>query len=183
VCTLSETLCNDGFDNDADTLADLADPDCSLAAGIPPCNAGEALYVYNSVDVPQDVLDMTTTTSDIASTHTGVVQRAAVRLTVAHTYDADLDISLVSPAGTTVNLSRDNGGANDNYTDTILDSACPTSITMGTAPFTGCFSPEQSLSVLNGEDPDGFWALSVYDDTLSDVGMLVSWSLAVCVSP
>ena len=43
-----------------------------------------------------------------------------VCINISHNYTDDLDIRLVSPSGTTVNLSSDNGGAGNNYTGTYL---------------------------------------------------------------
>ena len=40
-----------------------------------------------------------------------------VRIIIEHTWDNDLDITLESPNGKTVELSTDNGGGADNYGD------------------------------------------------------------------
>ncbi|MCQ8205587.1 proprotein convertase P-domain-containing protein, partial [Vibrio parahaemolyticus] len=83
--------------------------------------------------------DITTSTRNASVT--GTVQRAAVRLNVTHTWIEDVDVSLTSPAGSTIDLTIDNGEDLDHYVNTVLDDTCATPITSGTAPFTDCFSP------------------------------------------
>ena len=73
-------------------------------------------------------------------TETGIIGSTAelqqVRINLTHTFDGDLDISLVSPAGTPWELSSDNGGAGNDYTNTLFEDG-GADITAGTAPFTG----------------------------------------------
>ena len=38
-----------------------------------------------------------------------------VSVAILHTYDGDLDISLIDPDGNIIDLSSDNGGGGDNY--------------------------------------------------------------------
>jgi cysteine-rich repeat protein len=183
VCSQLEVLCNDGIDNDGDGDIDLLDIDCGLGGSIAACGAGEVLYVYNATDVPKAIPDLSAGISTIAATHPGTVTRAVLRLSISHTYDGDLDISFRSPTGPTIDLSSDNGASNDNYTNTIFDNACPTPITSGTAPFSGCFSPEQSLGAYAGQSAVGTWTLTAADDSAGIAGTLDTWSLALCVTP
>ena len=64
-----------------------------------------------------------------------------VCIDITHTWDNDLDISLVAPDGTTINLSSDNGGSSNNYTSTCFNMSGGTNITSGSAPFTGTYVP------------------------------------------
>lgn len=68
-----------------------------------------------------------------------------VCLNILHTYDADLDISLIAPSGTSIQLSTDNGGAGDNYTNTCFVVTGVPSITSGTPPFTGALNLNNPL--------------------------------------
>jgi subtilisin-like proprotein convertase family protein len=183
ICFLSETDCGDGMDNDNDGMADAADSDCALAMGLPPCTAGEALYVLNSIDVPKNIPDEAVIFSRIAASHAGLVKRAVVKLSITHPFDADLDIALVSPFGTRIALSTDNGEDGSDYIDTVFDDSCMTSIYEGVAPFTGCYWPQDPLLMLTDEPSDGEWFLEVGDDALGDEGFVQSWSLALCVGP
>ena len=96
---------------------------------------------------------------------------------ITHTFDADLDIYLVAPDGTIVELSTDNGGSGDNYTNTVISASGATSIVAGTAPFTNTYTPEGNLATLNGLNADGTWILRVCDDAAADTGTLDNWSI------
>jgi len=185
VCTsAAEINCNDGLDNDADGSADCVDTDCALGcnASIGPCAAGEALLVYSPTDVPKALTYNVPATSNVTVGGLGEVKRAVVQLNITHTFDADLDISLMSPGGPTLDLSSDNGSSGDNYSNTIFHGAC-SPVTSGTAPFAGCYSPEQSFAGLNGTGAKGSWALNVNDDATGDNGTLTAWRLSLCVAP
>ncbi|RLB94870.1 MAG: hypothetical protein DRH50_05770, partial [Deltaproteobacteria bacterium] len=102
-----------------------------------------------------------------------------VTIDLDHTYDRDLDIYLVSPAGTRVHLADRVGGSGDNFHKTTLDDSASTSIHSGSAPFTGTFKPAQALSAFNGESPNGDWTLEVADRCGADQGWLNFWSLDI----
>ncbi len=108
---------------------------------------------------------------------TGKICDLNVLITITHTFDADLDITLESPSGTVVELTSDNGGSQDHYTSTVFDDAAATSITAGTAPFTGTYRPEGSLASFNGETAAGDWILQITDDSSVDNGTLVRCEL------
>ncbi|WP_284653332.1 T9SS type B sorting domain-containing protein [Flavobacterium terrisoli] len=101
----------------------------------------------------------------------------SVCINLTHPWDSDLDIFLVAPNGTTIELSTDNGGLGDNYTNTCFTPTAGTAITAGAAPFTGTFSPEQAFSLLNGSNANGTWQLFVQDDVGGDIGTINSWSI------
>ena len=103
-----------------------------------------------------------------------------VTVNITHTWDEDLDISLISPAGTIIELSTDNGGQGDNYTNTVFDQQATTLITAGTPPFTGSFVPEGNLSTLNGQLSGGNWTLRVGDDANFDGGSITGFTLEIC---
>ncbi|MCC7014773.1 MAG: proprotein convertase P-domain-containing protein [Planctomycetes bacterium] len=106
---------------------------------------------------------------------------------LSHTSAGDFDITLTSPAGTTVVVTTDNGGTNDNTfagtlwdentTDTCTDHVYA-NLTLATP-----LSPEGRFSAFRGEDPNGTWTLSIGDDATADNGTLNSWSLAVTTIP
>ncbi len=100
-----------------------------------------------------------------------------VCLNITHTWDSDLDIFLRCPNGTQINLSDDNGGAGDNYTNTCFSMSAATSVIAGAPPFNGTFIPEQSFNLLNGCNVNGNWQLVIRDDLGGDVGTLTNWSI------
>ncbi|MFS4469422.1 beta strand repeat-containing protein [Maribacter sp. 2210JD10-5] len=113
---------------------------------------------------------------------TGTITDVNVTLNIAHTYDEDLNISLTSPDGTTIDLSSGNGGQFNNYTNTVFDDDAGTAITAGSAPFTGSFRPEGSLSSFNGEEASGTWTLTIVDTFNQDDGTLNNFSIEVCTA-
>lgn len=130
-----------------------------------------------STDIPKALPDLATTTSTITSCNTGQILDLNVQLDIAHPYDADLDIFLIAPDGTRVELSTDNGISGDNYSGTIFDDEAATAITAGTAPFTGSYRPESPLAVLDNTGANGLWTLEIADDAGLDTGTLNAWRL------
>lgn len=133
---------------------------------------------YVSTDVPLAIPDLTTVVSAIPVADNKTIQKVVVTLgNITHTYDSDLDIYLIAPDNTRVELTTDNGSSGDNYINTVFDDSSVSSITNGTAPFTGTFKPEGSLAALIGKNAAGTWKLEVSDDSSSDTGTLNSWSI------
>jgi subtilisin-like proprotein convertase family protein len=134
-----------------------------------------------SVDVPQ-VIDNglhSEVKSELFFEGVSSVFDVNVTLDITHTYDADLEVFLISPLGTRVELFTDVGGLAENFHNTTLDDEASTPITAASAPFTGTFRPEGSLSAFDGEDPVGVWTLEIKDDAAADDGILNSWSLTI----
>ncbi|MFN8705731.1 MAG: proprotein convertase P-domain-containing protein, partial [Planctomyces sp.] len=101
---------------------------------------------------------------------------------ITHIYNSDLDVFLIAPNGTRVELFTDVGDAAVNFTSTTLDDEASSFITSGTAPYTGTFRPEGSLAVLDGIAIAGTWTLEITDDSAADIGTLNSWSLQLGVT-
>ena len=157
-------VCDDGLDNDCDGVLD----------------GGELLYTGLGAGSPIDsTLDPVVVPAFVA--YGGLVQDVDVTLDVIHTFDGDLDIYLVSPAGTAVELSTDNGSGGDDFIGTVFDDEAVDPITGGAAPFTGLFQPEGNLSDFDGELAAGAWFLSITDDAGGDVGTLDGWSIILTV--
>lgn len=102
-----------------------------------------------------------------------------VCLNFDHTWDADVELWLIAPDGTEIELTTGNGGSEDNFTNTCFTDNAYYSVLEGTPPFTGNFGPEQSLmDVNNGQNPNGTWSLRFYDNYwFADSGYLYEWSL------
>src|SRR5206468_3860942 len=106
----------------------------------------------------------------------------------------DLDITLMSPAGTIETLTSDNGGGSANvFAGTTWDDKANPG---GQVPYTSNdglatdqtyvngvtatpLVPEEALAAFNGENPTGTWTLTISDDAGGDVGTLNSWSVSV----
>ncbi|HRI67602.1 MAG TPA: proprotein convertase P-domain-containing protein, partial [Polyangium sp.] len=181
-CT-KEFFCNNGTDDDGDTKVDCQDSDCSLACStsVGPCAAGESLVMLRSTNIPKSITNGSTASSTIVINEALTITRVVMAVKISHTWDADLVIKLKSPAGTVRIMSDSNGYDQNNYTNTIFNSACTTPITSGSPPFTGCFAPEQSMTAFNNQSMKGTWTLSVTDQSCClDVGTLDAWTLAIC---
>lgn len=133
-------------------------------------------------DIPKTINAATpnTVTSTLYVNELMDITYLKVRLNITHTWVEDLTISLVSPKGTVIVLSRENGGDGKNYVNTVFDENASTPIASGAAPFTGSFKPDGMLSALNGESSFGNWQLRVVDGYNEDGGSLNSWTLTVC---
>jgi len=138
--------------------------------------------IAESTDVPKALPDDGSTTSVIIVPAINAITTLSdvnVTLDITHPAVEDLDVFLQSPTGTTVELFTDVGGANANFTATTLDNSAGTSITAGTAPFTGTFAPEGNLDDFTGETSVGTWTLTITDDTPGNAGTLNSWSIGM----
>lgn len=133
----------------------------------------------NSVDFTITTFGLPTT---IDTTTFGLEE---VCLNIVHTWDSDLDITLISPDGTAVVLISAVGGGDDNFTGTCLRNDAVTSIVQGSAPFTGTFRPMGQMGLVNnGQDPNGVWTLHIQDTyPFADAGALLNWSITFGNNP
>ncbi len=118
---------------------------------------------------------------------TAPITKVTVSFRIAHSYDADLEISLIGPDGTTVPLVLNRGGPGDNFGNSCADRAnfddeATVPIAAGSAPFAGTFQPEQPLAAFigkSGASANGTWRLRVVDEFTGDLGVLACWSVVV----
>ncbi len=95
---------------------------------------------------------------------------AHICLNITHSYDADLVVKLVSPAGTTVVLIENIGGSGNNFIGTCLGMD-GTAFTNAVPPYSGLFFPVGEVSSFNnGQNPNGTWQLIVTDIASPDTG-------------
>jgi subtilisin family serine protease/subtilisin-like proprotein convertase family protein len=101
------------------------------------------------------------------------------KVDVQHAYDADLTLSLISPAGTEIVLVGGTGGDSDNFTNTVFDDEATVAIdsSLAAPPYTGVFKPIEKLWLFDGENSFGEWKLRVTDNGYSDGGALLNWSV------
>ena len=104
----------------------------------------------------------------------------SVDLSLFHTWDSDLEISLISPAGQTVMLSNHNGYRGHNFGNPFN---CPVEVThftdgaavaIGAAPlpYIGSYRPDAPLTGFSAGSPNGVWTLRIIDGSGGDVGVL-----------
>jgi len=105
-------------------------------------------------------------------------------LNVAHTYNGDLDLILISPAGDSIFLANNQGGGSANYTNTCFNMSASTPVQLGNGPFNGSYLPEYSINNFNnGSDPNGTWFLCIRDEAPADTGHFNNVSLTFCNNP
>ncbi|WP_170113403.1 proprotein convertase P-domain-containing protein [Ahniella affigens] len=145
----------------------------------------------NSTPVPINDVATNTSTLTIAGAGTYLWDVDLTAL-LTHTFAADMDITLTSPAGTVVTISTDNGAGNDNVFNGSFfdDDANPA----GAVPYTTndgvttdqvyvnltTATPlvaEGSLGAFRGEDPNGTWTLTVTDDLAGDTGSIDGFTI------
>jgi len=105
-----------------------------------------------------------------------------VEIDLEHSWDADLVIYLVSPAGSRIELVSGVGNAHANFSNTSFDDEASISISQGTPPYQGSFRPLEPLAGLDSELAPGSWVLEVHDRYQQDEGILHGWSLTLAHS-
>ena len=130
------------------------------------------------IDIPDN--DPTGVNSIIDITINKLVSDVNVTVNAPHEWVGDLSLYLISPLGTKVLLSANNGDEGLNYTNTVFDDDAATSIASGIPPFTGTFKPQGNLSTFNNEESYGQWILQVIDGGPEDIGTIQNWSIEIC---
>lgn len=160
--------------------------------GVPSTTGPPTTKTYSYTGPAINIPDGSTVEVPINVTDSGAVSDVNVRVRLNHSFDEDLDIYLVGPDGTTVELSTGNGGSGDNYgsglnscagTFTVFDDSAAASITAGSPPFDGPFKPEGSLADFNGKSLAGLWKLRITDDDPLITGVLGCWQLEIASRP
>ena len=155
------------------------------------CAPGDTLVQIRSTDVPKTIVDNVPAGVDsvavVPVVTAGAVRKVVVGIgSLAHAFDGDVVLSLASPAGRRRILSNQRGGSGDNFVRTRLDDGAATAISAGSAPFTGAFRPDETISDARGflgENVAGTWSLRAADVSSGISGTLDSWTLSLCVAP
>ncbi len=150
---------------------------CSVLFGL--CLSGSSLANVTASSSPgSPITDLNTTTDVINIGASETITDVTVDVQITHTFTGDLDVSLQSPAGTTVILFQDICGSTDDPSITLDDAAANPAGT--TCPAAGTTErPVDPLSAFDGENTMGNWTLSVTDDAIGDQGTLDFWQLNI----
>lgn len=129
----------------------------------------------NAFDIPFSSSYTTKTVNVPAST--GTVSDVNVVVNFTHERLSDVEIQLVSPQGTIVNLYNKSCSLNSTlalqYDDTGVALDCSKITSQIVVPI-------DLLSVFNGQDPKGAWTLRVRDAVLGMFGKINSASVNIC---
>ena len=101
----------------------------------------------------------------LSTNASGKVGSVEVSVDITHTWIADLQISLRSPAGSEVILHDQTGGSADDVVKTYTEATTP------------------ALDSLVGQPIAGDWQLGVSDEVGQDVGKLNTWRLVIQPAP
>jgi autotransporter-associated beta strand protein len=123
-------------------------------------------------------------TNIVGSWSGGAITKVAASLWLSAPSDSVLNLTLIAPDGTSVDLSSGNGAGasfgtgSADASRTTFDDAAGTNITAGSPPFVGTFQPEAPLSALIGTSPIGPWRLRIQDTgVFGSPDTLRAWSL------
>lgn len=105
-----------------------------------------------------------------------VISDLNVNLSVDHTYVSDLQIRLIAPSGSSVQLVNRRGGSQDGLR-VLFDDEATSSIGSVTGELSGSFRPEYPLSAFDGKNAKGRWTLEITDVARLDTGTFNSLTL------
>jgi len=139
--------------------------------------------VPHPFDVPGDASTGTIESDLTVANAFGEITDVNVTLDIDHTWDEDVEVILIAPNGTQVQLFSFVGGSGDDFDNTTLDDEASTPIASGSAPFSGSYIPASALAAFDGLSPNGTWTLRVIDNWIGlDSGTLNAWSLQISTS-
>jgi subtilisin-like proprotein convertase family protein len=166
-----------------------ADARYHLSVRVIPRQVQTDCTVIASSDVPVTIgpgIGSVTSTIVVPPTVTSSLNDVNVILDLDHAIMADLDVTLTSPAVTTVTLFTDVGATavgGQASMDLVLDDTAALPIGGFTVVSSMFHQPEQPgrLAGFNGQSAAGTWTLSLGDDGANTSGgTLNGWSLEVC---
>lgn len=170
-----------------DSLGEIVGSSPAGARGVNPqgLTPPSELYTYYilssdyqcSQGTPKPLLPKQLINDSVYLQQSGIITDININLSINHQNDSDLYIQLRRPGVTLIQLSTQNGGTGDNYINTTFDDEAEIPIANGTAPFTGSFKPENSLSFFDNTELKGTWSLRVLNNSLTLNGELVSWCI------
>ncbi len=97
-------------------------------------------------------------------------------ISIPHTYNADLDIYLVSPVGTVYTLSTDNGGNGAGYLDAKFSDTGLGAFPNNTV-LNGTYQPEGFTFASIAGAANGVWTLYAIDDANNDDGTITDFTI------
>ncbi|HEY1683259.1 MAG TPA: Ig-like domain-containing protein [Tepidisphaeraceae bacterium] len=127
-----------------------------------------------------DGITQSTVTLNSTPAQDFIISGASVTLQLAYPRASELSVMLIAPDGTAIQLfgNLSSTGKLIGSDSIVLSDEASVSISTGSAPYLGVFSPQEPLSYLNGLVSGGTWTLQVKDNG-ANVGNLVSWSLSL----
>ncbi|TNE69099.1 MAG: T9SS type A sorting domain-containing protein, partial [Bacteroidetes bacterium] len=141
--------------------------------------------VIESGDVPKTITASLATTVESKITVLGSSTISDVNLALFqgnHQFFKDLEVHLISPAGTDVLLFKEKCGSYNGSFRMGFDDSGATGLTCPPSNTGAIFQPEEPLSAFNGENSNGDWILRVRDNVVSSGGAINAVSLEICAN-
>lgn len=144
----------------------------------------DVCQTFESTDVPKNISANGTPTveSKITIPAGGIISDVNVtKIQGNHAFMKDMEVRLISPAGTNVLLFKDKCPGTFNFNLGLDDSktglfGCP-------PPTNGSTSkPTEALSAINGQNSGGDWILRIKDNVIGSGGQLTGFALELCSS-
>jgi subtilisin-like proprotein convertase family protein len=138
-------------------------------------------FVSTNVPITIPTTANVTVNSTLVVPDTLVLSDVNVTVNIAHTWVNDMTITLISPAGTQVQLVA-NPCVSDNLQNiqATFDDSGNTVVCATNPAISGIVKSVQPLSAFNGQSATGTWTLRVLDSFNQDGGAINSWSLNLC---
>lgn len=110
------------------------------------------------------------------------IESLSVFVDIAHSYNGDLSVQLISPVGTVVDLiSYPNELFYSSGLSVVFSDDATNVLNQDSRQ--GLVLPAQSLDVFQGESPEGVWRISIWDNQGADEGLLMGAALIFNTSP
>lgn len=172
-----------------------------LAAILPSAAHAQTAYNFvNSTDSSTGGINENSTpctnrfTRTFSVTNSFTISDVNIGVLMAHTYRGDLQMWLVSPSGTRIQLTAGSGSNGASNFNVLFDDSAAGSITGYTAnstatattsvpPYSSTYSPISALSGFNGENSAGTWTLEICDQYRGDSGTFYQANLTLTSLP
>lgn len=143
----------------------------------------------SSTNVPLSIPQLSPITSKLTVADTRPILDLNVRINIAYARPWDLNIYLIAPDGTRVELATDAGSDAAFYSNKVFSDEASNYLSCGTGWCAGTVRPEGLLRALDGKPLKGTWRLEITDDTKELPGnnpkkmngTLLGWSLIATV--
>ena len=138
---------------------------------------------FESGDVPKSITGSLATTveSKVSVLSGGIISDVNLNgFQGFHEFFRDLEVHLVSPAGTDVLLFESKCGSFNGSFHLNFDDSAPGPLACPPSNGSLVYQPEEPLSAFNGEDAVGDWVLRVRDNVISSGGTINAYALEVC---
>lgn len=155
---------------------DINDGHITIGDYVSKCNT------YSPSDLPITISasGTPTITSNLTVAESGQLSNLKITsLQGTHTYMSDLNFTLISPDGSSLQFWSEPCSNTNNFDIKFDDAAANNS--WPCPPVDGLwYQPDNALRFLDGKEVNGQWSLQVYDDTNQDGGSLNAWSIEIC---